>query len=116
VQDDHNDKKRMSNRARKNILKVIVGQCFNGELHDDLEKSFVKKKRFKVIGLVKESDLEIKFGGEAVGSISHCENGHQKHMRGLIPSSESIGNMQRKLNRKAAFLGLSCMPETKTWC
>jgi hypothetical protein len=37
-------------------------------------------------------------------------------MRGLIPSSGSIGNMQRKLNRKAALLGLSCMLETKTWC
>ncbi len=108
VQDDYNDKKRMSNKARKNILKVIVEQGFNGELHDDLEKSFMKKKRFKVFGLVEKSDLESKFGGEAVGSISHCENGHKKHMRELIPSSGSIGNMQKKLNRKAAFLDLSC--------
>jgi hypothetical protein len=116
VQEDNEDKKRMSNKARKNILKVIVEQGFNGELHDELEKDFVKKKRFKVFTLVKKSDLESKFGGEAIGSIAHCENGHQKHMRGLIPSSGSIGNMQRKLNRAASNLGLSCMPETKTWC
>jgi len=116
LQEDNEDKKRMSNKARKKILKVIVEQGFNGELHDELEKDFVKKKRFKVFTLVKKSDLESKFGGEAIGSISHCENGHQKHMRGLIPSSGSIGNMQRKLNRQASLLGLSCMPEAKTWC
>ncbi len=107
MQEDNEDKKRMSNKARKNILKVIVEQGFNGELHDDLEKAFVKKKRFKVFTLTKKSDLESKFGGEAIGSISHCENGHQKHMRGLIPSSGSIDNMQRKLNRKAVILVLS---------
>jgi hypothetical protein len=116
VQDDNDIKKRMSNKARKNILKVLIEQGFNGELHDDLEKAFVKKKRFKVFTLTKISDMESKFGAEALGSISHCENGHQKHMRGLIPRSTSIGNMQRKLNRKAASLGFSCMPETKTWC
>ncbi len=44
----------MSNKARKNILKVIVEQGFNGELHDDLEKDFVKKKCFKVFTLVKK--------------------------------------------------------------
>ncbi len=53
VDDCDEDKKRMSNRARKNILKVIVEQGFNGELHDDMEKAFVKKKRFKVFALTK---------------------------------------------------------------
>jgi hypothetical protein len=37
-------------------------------------------------------------------------------MRGLIPSSTSVGNLQRKMNRKATELGFSCMPQTKTWC
>jgi hypothetical protein len=99
VLEENEEKKRMPNKARKKILKVIVEQGFNGELHDELEKDFVKKKRFKVFTLVRKSDLESKFGGEAIGSISHCENGHEKHMRGLIPSSGSIGNMQRKLNK-----------------
>jgi hypothetical protein len=53
VDDANDDKKRMSNRARKNILKVIVEQGFNGELHDDIEKAFMKKKRFKVFALTK---------------------------------------------------------------
>jgi hypothetical protein len=116
VEDDMEDKKRLSNKARKNILKVIVEQGFHGELYDDLKKEFVQKKRFKVFALTKKSDLESKFGGEAVGSIAHCEPGHHKHMRGLMPSATSIGNMHRKMNRRAAELGLSCMPETKTWC
>jgi hypothetical protein len=116
VEADMEDKKRLSNKARKNILKVIVEEGFHGELYDDLEKEFVQKKRFKVFALTKKSDLGSKFGGEAVGSIAHCEPGHQKHMRGLMPSATSIGNMHRKMNRRAAELGLSCMPETKTWC
>jgi hypothetical protein len=69
-----------------------------------------------VFALTKKSDLESKFGGEAIGSISHCEVGHVKHMRGLMPSSTSVQKMQRKMNRKAADLGFSCMPTTKTWC
>ena len=76
VDDADEEQKRMSNRARKNILKVIIEQGFNGELHDDMEKAFVKKKRFKVFALTKMSDLESKFGGEAIGSIAHCEVGH----------------------------------------
>ena len=116
VDDADEEQKRMSNRARKNILKVIIEQGFNGELHDDMEKAFVKKKRFKVFALTKMSDLESKFGGEAIGSIAHCEVGHEKHMRGLIPSSTSVQKMQRKINRKAADIGLSCMPTSKTWC
>jgi hypothetical protein len=31
-----------------------------------MEKAFVKKKRFKVFALTKKSDLERKFGGEAI--------------------------------------------------
>jgi len=116
VEDVHEDKTRMSNKARQNILKVIVEQGFNGELYDEMEKHFVQKKRFKVFALMKKSDLESKFGGEAVGSISHCEEGHTKHMRGLMPGATSIGNMQRKMNRRAAEIGLSSMPDTKIWC
>jgi hypothetical protein len=71
VEDGTEEQKRMSNKARQNILKVIVEQGFNGELHDDMEKAFVKKKRFKVFALSKKSDLESKFGGEAIGS---CQN------------------------------------------
>ena len=116
VDDDDDEKKRRSNKARQNILKIIVEQGFNGELHAGMEKAFVKKKRFKVFALTKKSDLESKFNGEAIGSISHCETGHEKHMRGLIPSSTSVQKMQRKINDTAAEMGFSCMPTPKTWC
>jgi hypothetical protein len=79
-------------------------------------KAFVKEKGFKVFALTKMSDMESKFRGEAIGSIAHCKVGHEKHMRGLIPSSTSVQKMQRKINRKAADIGLSCMPTSKTWC
>ena len=74
-------------------------------MHDELEKEFVKKKRFKVFALAKMSDLESKFNGEGIGSISHCEPGHVKHMRGLIPSATSMNNCHRRMNRKATQLG-----------
>ena len=47
VEDDTEEQKRISNKARQNILKVIVEQGFNGELHDDMEKAFVKKKKIQ---------------------------------------------------------------------
>jgi hypothetical protein len=72
-EDVNEEKTRLSNKARQNILKVIVEQGFNGELFDAMEKDFVKKKIFKVFAFSKKSDLESKFGGEAVGSIAHCE-------------------------------------------
>ncbi len=54
AQDVNDEKKRMSNKARKNILKGIVDQGFNGELHDESGKEFVKKKNFKVFSLTKK--------------------------------------------------------------
>ena len=107
---------RTSREARKKILKAIIDDGFQGELHDELELEFVRKKRFKVFTLAKISDLESKFNGEAIGSIAHCEPGHQKHMRGLIPSATSMNNCHRKMNKKATELGLSIMPKTNTWC
>jgi hypothetical protein len=111
-----NQNLRRSKEARKKILKSIIEDGFQGELHDELEKEFVKKKRFKVFALAKMSDLESKFNGEGIGSISHCEPGHVKHMRGLIPSATSLNNCHRRMNRKATELGLSIMPESNTWC
>jgi hypothetical protein len=90
VDEADEDRKRRSNKARQKILQIFVEQGFNGEVHADMEKAFVKKKRFKVFALTKKSDLESKYNGEAIGSISHCETGHQKHMRGFIPSSTSF--------------------------
>ena len=66
-----------------------------------------EKKRFEVFALTKKSDLESKFNGEAIGSISHCKTGHQKHMRGLIPSSTSVQKMARKISAKAGEIGFS---------
>jgi hypothetical protein len=36
-------------------MKVIVAQGFNGELQNELEKDFVKIKRFKVFALSKKA-------------------------------------------------------------
>jgi hypothetical protein len=60
VDEADEDKKRRSNKARQKILQIIVEQGFNGEVHADMEKEFVKKKRFKVFALTKKSDLESK--------------------------------------------------------
>ena len=113
---DDEEAKRTSSKVRKQILKVIVAQGFNGELQDELEKDFMKRKRFKVFALSKKSDLESKFNGEAIGSMAHCEPEREKHARGLIPSSTTVGNFQRKINRRAAALGLSFMPQGNSWC
>ena len=113
---DDEEAKRTSSKVRKQILKVIVAQGFNGELQDELEKDFMKRKRFKVFALSKKSDLESKFNGEAIGSMAQCEPEREKHARGLIPSSTTVGNFQRKINRRAAALGLSFMPQGNSWC
>lgn len=114
--EQNGENKRISCRARKQILKVIIEQGFNGELHDELEKEFMDKIRFKVFTLAKKSDLESKFNSEAIGSIAHCQPGHEKHMRGIIPSATTVNNFLQVMNAKAAELGLSCMPQTNTWC
>jgi DNA repair exonuclease SbcCD ATPase subunit len=111
---ENGENKRISCRARKQILKVIIEQGFNGELHDELEKEFMDKIRFKVFALAKKSDLESKFNSEAIGSIAHCQPGHEKHMRGIIPSATTVNNFLQGMNAKAAELGLSCMPKTST--
>jgi hypothetical protein len=83
-EDDPDENHRTTKETRKNILKAIIEEGFQGELHDELEKEFIKKKQFKVFTLAKKSDLESKFNGEAIGSISHWEPGDEKHMLGII--------------------------------
>ncbi len=43
-----NQNLRRSKEARKQILKSIIEDGFQGELHDELEKEFVKKKRMSL--------------------------------------------------------------------
>ncbi len=82
----------MSCLARKQTLKMIIKQGFNGDLHDELEKEFIDKTRFKVFPLAKKSDLESKFNSEAIGSIAHCQPGHEKHTQGIIPRATTANN------------------------
>ena len=79
-----------------------MAQGFNGELQDELEKDFMKRKRFKVFAVTKKSDLESKFNGEAIGSMAHCEPEREKHARGLIPSSTTVGKFQRKIKPQSS--------------
>jgi hypothetical protein len=65
----------MSNRARKNILKVIVEQGLNGELHDDMEKAFVKKKRFKVFSLTKRVIWKVNLGERRSEALHTAKSG-----------------------------------------
>ena len=95
LEDANEEKTRLSNKGRQNILKVIVEQGFNGELYDALEKDFVKKKRFKVFALAKKSDLESKFGGEAVGSISHCIYRQNQTLNSYFVCGNYLNNSQR---------------------
>jgi hypothetical protein len=59
--DADEEKKRMSNRARKNILKVIVEQGFSGELHDDMDlmKTQLLKTYSKSSAIWPQSSLTI---------------------------------------------------------
>ncbi len=62
-------------------------------MHDELEKEFVKKKRFKVFALAKMSDLECKFngGGIVVTLAGYCtqyrSTGHSTQ-NNFAPSEE----------------------------
>ncbi len=54
---------RTTKEMRKNNLKALMKQCFDGELYVKIEKEIMKKVRFKVFKLARLSDLEKTYEG-----------------------------------------------------
>ena len=55
----------------------------------ELEKEFVKSKKFCPIRLAKSSDVDSRFNVSAASAIAHCEEKRKKYERGIIPSDQT---------------------------
>ncbi len=80
-----------------------------------IRKVIFGKNDSKCLLWLKKVILESNSTRKPSEALHTAKPGHEKHMRGLIPSNTGINNFHRKMNVKAAELGFSCMPQTNTW-
>ena len=74
VEDFVNQKVRMSQRERMVLWKEITLNGWSGKLRIELEKEFVKAKKYCPIRLARASDVEdSRFNISAASEIAHCD-------------------------------------------
>ena len=110
---------RSSLKRRMDLWIKLTCEGFNGRVHDVLEKIFVARNKFNVVELCRKSDVESKFNGCALQSISECQPGKKKYDRGLLCSDTTLRRLQQKVHTLAKRLGFSSLPQAENgnvWC
>ena len=103
--------KRCMKKERKKFLLQMVSHMYDGEIVRDIEGAVLKRKRFSVVKLARESDMYSTFNISAVGSIAKCEGGRKKGEMGLLCSESTLRRTLDLVHDQAQQLGFSSMPE-----
>jgi hypothetical protein len=121
--DNNNDSEVTSLRAtktgRKGLLAQIVSFMYNGEVAQELEVNFLRKKRFSTVKLARVSDMNSSFNPSALGAIASCEGGKAKGEVGLLCGESTLRRCMDKVLILAQKLGFYYLPPEhggSIWC
>jgi hypothetical protein len=117
--DESNRKQRISQRERFQIWKELTLDGWGGKMRLELEKDFVKSKKFCPIRLAKASDVDSRFNVSAASAIAHCDEKRKKYERGIIPSDQTCRRVMQCVYNAAVQKGFSSFPlheNGNVWC
>ena len=119
VEDFVNQKVRMSQRERMVLWKEITLNGWSGKLRIELEKEFVKAKKYCPIRITRASDIDSRFNISAASEIAHCDPLRKRYERGLIPSDQTCRRVMQCVYNAAVQIGFSMFPDAENgnvWC
>ena len=119
VEHELDHKTRMSQKDRMAVWKEITLTGWGGKLRMELEKDFMKSKRFCPMRLARESDVQSRFSVSAAREIGHCDPSRKKYERGLIPSDTTCRRVMNVVYNVAEQIGFSSFPVEENgnvWC
>ncbi len=81
---------RVSLKRRMEIWTNLTCHGFQGRVLATLEKQFFERKKFNVVEICRNSDVESQFNVGALQPMANCESGKKKYTRGLLCSDATL--------------------------
>ena len=90
-----------------------------GKLGVELEKEFIRSKRYCPIQMACASDVNCTFNVRAASDIAKCDLSRKKYERGLLPSDQTCRRVMQCVYNGAVQIGFSSFPVHENgniWC
>jgi hypothetical protein len=101
------------------MLQQLCENGFNGRPMAEMEKRWMKAKRFRVARLARVSDMDSSFNPTAVGAMRACEGDVGKGEMGLLCGASTIRRRLPRVHELAVRIGWTWSPPDLNghgWC
>ncbi len=88
--DDESDtKQRLTHKDVMMIWKEVTLNDWDGKMRIELQKEFIRSKKYCPIQMARSSDVNCTFNVRAASDIAKCDLSRKKYERGLLPSDQT---------------------------
>jgi hypothetical protein len=101
------------------IWKEVTLDCGAGKMRKELQKEFIRSKRYCPIQMASSSDVNSTFNVRAASDIAKCDLSREKYERGLLPSDQTCRGVMQCVYNAAVQIGFSSFPVHENgniWC
>jgi len=117
--DDSEAKQRLTEKDVQKAWKEVTLNGWAGKMRLQLQKEFIRSKRYCPIQMARSSDVNCTFNVRAASDIAKCDLSRKKYERGLLPSDQTCRRVMQCVYNGAVQIGFSSFPVHENgniWC
>ena len=117
--DDSAAKERLTQKDVLKAWKEVTLNGWAGKMREELQKEFIRSKRYCPIQMARSSDVNCTFNVRAASDIAKCDLSRKKYERGLLPSDQTCRRVMQCVYNGAIQIGFSSFPVHENgniWC
>ncbi len=117
--DQSDTKQRVTHKDVLMIWKEVTLNGWDGKMRKELQKEFIRSKKYCPIQMARSSDVNCTFNVRAASDIAKCDLTRKKYERGLLPSDQTCRRVMQCVYNAAVQIGFSSFPAHENgniWC
>jgi hypothetical protein len=117
--DENDTKQRLTHKDVMMIWKEVTLTGWDGNMRKELQKEFIRSKKYCPIQMARSSDVNCTFNVRAASDIAKCDLTRKKYERGLLPSDQTCRRVMQCVYNAAVQVGFSSFPVLENgniWC
>ena len=103
-------KQRLTHKDVMMIWKEVTLTGWDGNMRKELQKEFIRSKKYCPIQMALSSDVNCTFNVRAASDIAKCDLTRKKYERGLLPSDQTCRRVMQCVYNAAVQVGFSSFP------
>ncbi len=117
--DESEDKQRLTQKDVLKVGKEVTLNGWAGKMREELQKEFIRSKRYCPIQMARSSDVNCTFNVRAASDIAKCDLSWKKYERRLLPSDQTCRRVMQYVYNATVQIGFSSFPVHENgniWC